>query len=124
MKTYFALSAAILLLFSCATSSGTLFEDTVAVEEGEEKPKKKPPKSKEPERERDSIWAADEQEDRRKDEGWSIRIEPKAWAIYLVSDPSGADVYLNGSYCGVTPLMVYPRFDTSWRREANLSESE
>ena len=75
MKTYFALLAAMLLLFSCATSSGSLFEDTVAVEEGKEQPEKKPPKRKEQERERDSIWAAGEQEDRRKDEGWSIRIE-------------------------------------------------
>ena len=107
MKTYFALSAAILLLFSCATSSGTLFEDTVAVEEGEEKPKKKPPKRKEQERERDSIWAAGEQEDRRKDEGWSIRIEPKKSAIYVVSYPPGAEVYLNGTYRGVTPLSIY-----------------
>jgi hypothetical protein len=107
MKTCFALFAAMLVLFSCATSSGSLFEDTVAVEEGEEEPKKKPPKSKEQERERDSIWAADEQEDRRKDEGWSIRIEPKEAAIFVVSYPSGAEVYLNGAYRGVTPLKIY-----------------
>jgi hypothetical protein len=107
MKTCFTLLAVLLLLFSCASSSGSLFEDTVAVEEGEEEPKKKPPKRVEPERERDSIWAADEQADRRKDEGGSIRREPVEPAIVVVSHPSGAEVYLNGAYRGVTPLTIY-----------------
>jgi len=109
MKTCFALLAAMLLLFSCATSSGSLFEDTVAVEEGKEESEKKPPKRKEQERERSSIWAVGEQEHRRKDEGGSIWIEPKEAVIYIVSYPSGAEVYLNGSYRGVTPLMIYTK---------------
>jgi len=95
-----------LLLFSCASSSGSLFEDTVAVEEGEEEPKKTPPKREEPERERE-IWIVDEQADRREDEGGSIRTELKEPAIVVVSNPSGAEVYLNGTYRGVTPLKIY-----------------
>jgi len=109
MKTCFALLAAMLLLFSCATSKGSLFEDTVAVEEGKEKSEKKPPKHKEPESRRDSFWADDDQEERRKDEGRSGWIEPRERAICIVSQPPGAEVYLNGSYCGVTPLNVYSK---------------
>jgi hypothetical protein len=106
MKNCFALFAAVVLLVSCASSKGSLFEDTVAVEEGKEESEKEPIRRGKPEGDRESTWQTEEQEDIESDKGWSIQIQPKMPGIYITSNPPGADVYLNGSYRGITPIKI------------------
>jgi len=109
MKTALAFLAVIVLLSSCASTSGSLFEDTVAVEEGKEESEERPPRSRRTERDRESVWDDDEQEDRRTDGGISIRLTPPTQAFSVVSNPPGAEVYINGSYRGLTPLRIYAK---------------
>ena len=109
MKTAFAFLAIIVLLCSCASTSGSLFEDTVAVEEGKDESEEKPPRNRGTQRDRESVWDDDEEEDRRTDGGISLRLTPPAQAFRVVSNPPGAEVYINGSYRGLTALRIYAK---------------
>ena len=62
----------------CATSSGTIYEDTVAAESSQ------------------SSGAGDEQN----------ALEEEKQGLEIVSDPEDAAVYLNNNFVGTTPLMI------------------
>ena len=98
-----------MLLSSCASTSGSLFEDTAAVEEGKDESEERPPRSQRTQPDRQSVWDDDEQEDRSTGGGITIRLRPPTQAFTVVSNPPGAEVYINGSYRGLTPLRIYAK---------------
>ncbi len=92
----------IFVLSGCATSSGTLFKDTV---------------------QSDSASKAENTQD----EG-STYTEPEepAEGLTITSDPSGAEIYIDRTYQGKTPLTLTPgsgRYRITLKKEGYYSES-
>jgi hypothetical protein len=102
--SFLSIPAAVLLIWflGCTTSAGSLFKTTVDGDKGLVSEEQKPPEEEE------------EEEEEQPEEGEIVGVE-------ILSDPSGADVYVNNRYMGETPLVIVDMEPGSYKLDLQKS---
>lgn len=104
-------AAIVILLFSCATSEGSLYDSVVQSDsEGTRSPSEP---SRDPETGSKKEKPAEEETDADRSspeqDGQASQPARPANGVYIVTQPDEADVYVNGAYAGTTPMLLTPK---------------